>query len=79
MKFYDASNDRFEVPLDIKQLEPSNDMLYDVEFYNDPSFYFKVRTLYIKNLLLNIAILHPFLLHIFLNIIIEINLVFQLI
>lgn len=42
MKFYDASNDRFEVPLDIKQLEPSNDMLYDVEFYNDPSFYFKV-------------------------------------
>jgi len=44
IKFYDAESDRFEVPLTIHASDsttPSN-RFYDVEFFNTPSFYFKV-------------------------------------
>nr|XP_026694311.1 LOW QUALITY PROTEIN: lysosomal alpha-glucosidase-like [Ciona intestinalis] len=44
IKFYDSSEDRFEVPLTINGADPSppSNPLYDIQFFNDPSFYFKV-------------------------------------
>ena len=44
MKFTDPQNSRFEVPLEIKGADASapSDPLYDIQFFNDPSFYFKV-------------------------------------
>ncbi|CAK8688084.1 unnamed protein product [Clavelina lepadiformis] len=44
LKFFDEQNDRFEVPLDIKGADPTppSDPLYDVMFFNEPSFYFQV-------------------------------------
>ena len=45
IKFYDNDNQRFEVPLEIKGTSPTppENPLYEIQFFNDPSFYFKVR------------------------------------
>ena len=45
MKFTDSNNpDRFEVPLPIQGADDTvpSETLYDVQFFNDPNFYFKV-------------------------------------
>uniref|UniRef100_H2YDG1 alpha-glucosidase n=1 Tax=Ciona savignyi TaxID=51511 RepID=H2YDG1_CIOSA len=44
IKFYDAANERFEVPLPINGADATApaDPLYDIQFFNDPSFYFQV-------------------------------------
>ena len=45
IKFTDPSNpDRFEVPLPIQGADESapSQTLYDVQFFNEPNFYFKV-------------------------------------
>lgn len=43
IKFFDPNNDRFEVPLPIEDLDEDNsNPLYDIQFFNEPTFYFKV-------------------------------------